>query len=143
MWNALDRRIQTEDFERDSKAMSEQIVQLTTEKTKWETSITTLTTEREGTSNRSDIIRLGVEIKMANSIITTLKENITQLNKDLSERNTEYKARLEAQAFEDQISALYDIGAVFNNAENEIYNNIDRLWTEYDQVDEFDYEKRD
>jgi hypothetical protein len=76
---------------------------------------------------------------MATSEITTIKENIAQLNKDLGERNTEYKARLEQQAFEDQINGLYEAGNVLRNAENGIYINIDSLWQEMDQVDQTDY----
>jgi len=42
---------------------------------------------------------------------------MTQLTKDLAERKTEYKARLEEQAFQDQIDALYQQQDTFRLAE--------------------------
>jgi hypothetical protein len=42
---------------------------------------------------------------------------MTQLTKDLAERKTEYKARLEEQAFQAQIDALYQQQDTFRLAE--------------------------
>jgi len=123
--------------------MTEHIASLTTYQTELNTRVTTLTTQREATSDRSEIIRLGVEIKMANAEISSIKDNITQMNKDLAERNTEYKARLEQQAFEDQINALYQEGDSYRLAESGVYYDIDKKWQEYDKTDEFDFQARD
>lgn len=127
-WRALETRIANEDFERDTENMEKAITTSQAHLADIEKRIADMTTEREATSDRSDIIRLNVDIKIANSEKSTVTEGIAQMQADLAERKTEYKARLEEQAFSDQINALYVEQDTYYLAEQGAWNDIDRLW---------------